>query len=83
VERETPRQVVHKVFRYSVEHETCVLRVLVSHVPQYILKLFVLRALLSHVPQYILKLCCLYNYEFGLSLCKIVRSSVVLLLPLL
>jgi hypothetical protein len=25
---------------------------------------------------------CLYNYEFGLSLCKIVRSSVVLLLPL-
>ena len=26
---------------------------------------------------------CLYNYEFGLSLCKIVRSSVILLLPLL
>jgi hypothetical protein len=26
---------------------------------------------------------CLYNYEFGLSLCKIVRSSVTLLLPLL
>jgi hypothetical protein len=25
---------------------------------------------------------CLYNYEFWLSLCKIVRSSVVLLLPL-
>jgi hypothetical protein len=25
---------------------------------------------------------CLYNYEFGLSLCKIVRSSVILLLPL-
>ena len=25
----------------------------------------------------------LYNYEFGLSLCKIVRSSVILLLPLL
>ena len=24
----------------------------------------------------------LYNYEFGLSLCKIVRSSVILLLPL-
>jgi hypothetical protein len=23
---------------------------------------------------------CLYNYEFGLSLCKIVRSSVILLL---
>jgi hypothetical protein len=23
-----------------------------------------------------------YNYEFGLSLCKIVRSSVILLLPL-
>jgi hypothetical protein len=28
-------------------------------------------------------LVCLYNYEFGLSLCKIVRSSVILLLPLL
>jgi hypothetical protein len=26
---------------------------------------------------------CLYNYEFSLSLCKIVRSSVILLLPLL
>jgi hypothetical protein len=26
---------------------------------------------------------CLYNYEFGLSLCKIVRSSVILLLPLI
>ena len=26
---------------------------------------------------------CLYNYEFGLSLCKIVRSSVILVLPLL
>ena len=26
---------------------------------------------------------CLYSYEFGLSLCKIVRSSVILLLPLL
>ena len=26
---------------------------------------------------------CLYNYEFYLSLCKIVRSSVILLLPLL
>jgi hypothetical protein len=26
---------------------------------------------------------CLYNYEFRLSLCKIVRSSVILLLPLL
>jgi hypothetical protein len=26
---------------------------------------------------------CLYNYEFLLSLCKIVRSSVILLLPLL
>jgi hypothetical protein len=26
--------------------------------------------------------CCLYNYEFWLSLCKIVRSSVILLLPL-
>ena len=26
---------------------------------------------------------CLYNYEFWLSLCKIVRSSVMLLLPLL
>jgi hypothetical protein len=26
---------------------------------------------------------CLYNYEFGLSLFKIVRSSVILLLPLL
>ena len=25
---------------------------------------------------------CLYNYEFWLSLCKIVRSSVILLLPL-
>jgi hypothetical protein len=25
---------------------------------------------------------CLYNYEFGLSLCKIVRSSVIMLLPL-
>ena len=25
---------------------------------------------------------CLYNYEFGLSLCKIVRSSVILLLLL-
>jgi hypothetical protein len=25
---------------------------------------------------------CLYNYEFGLSLRKIVRSSVILLLPL-
>ena len=25
---------------------------------------------------------CLYNYEFGLSLCKIVRSWVILLLPL-
>ena len=25
---------------------------------------------------------CLYNYEFGLSLSKIVRSSVILLLPL-
>ena len=25
---------------------------------------------------------CLYGYEFGLSLCKIVRSSVILLLPL-
>jgi hypothetical protein len=25
---------------------------------------------------------CLYNYEFGLSLCKIVGSSVILLLPL-
>jgi hypothetical protein len=25
---------------------------------------------------------CLYNYEFGISLCKIVRSSVILLLPL-
>ena len=25
---------------------------------------------------------CLYNYEFGLSLCKIVRSSVILLVPL-
>jgi hypothetical protein len=25
---------------------------------------------------------CLYNYEFGLSLCKIVRNSVILLLPL-
>jgi hypothetical protein len=25
---------------------------------------------------------CLYNYEFGLSLCKIVRSLVILLLPL-
>ena len=25
---------------------------------------------------------CLYNYEFLLSLCKIVRSSVILLLPL-
>ena len=25
---------------------------------------------------------CLYNYEFGLSLCKIVRSSVILVLPL-
>jgi hypothetical protein len=26
---------------------------------------------------------CLYNYEFWLSLCKIVRSSVILLLPLI
>ena len=26
---------------------------------------------------------CLYNYEFGLFLCNIVRSSVILLLPLL
>jgi len=26
---------------------------------------------------------CLYNYEFWLSLCKIVRSSVILLLPFL
>jgi hypothetical protein len=26
---------------------------------------------------------CLYNYEFLLSLCKIVRSSVILLLPYL
>ena len=26
---------------------------------------------------------CLYNYEFLLSLCKIVRSSVILLLPLI
>jgi hypothetical protein len=26
---------------------------------------------------------CLYAYEFWLSLCKIVRSSVILLLPLL
>jgi hypothetical protein len=26
---------------------------------------------------------CLYTYEFWLSLCKIVRSSVILLLPLL
>jgi hypothetical protein len=26
---------------------------------------------------------CLYNYVFGLSLCKIVRSSVILVLPLL
>ena len=26
---------------------------------------------------------CLYNYEFWLSLCKIVRSSIILLLPLL
>jgi hypothetical protein len=25
---------------------------------------------------------CLYNYEFWLSLCKIVRSSIILLLPL-
>jgi hypothetical protein len=25
---------------------------------------------------------CLYNYEFALSLCEIVRSSVILLLPL-
>jgi hypothetical protein len=25
---------------------------------------------------------CLYNYEFWFSLCKIVRSSVILLLPL-
>jgi hypothetical protein len=25
---------------------------------------------------------CLYTYEFSLSLCKIVRSSVILLLPL-
>jgi hypothetical protein len=25
---------------------------------------------------------CLYNYEFWLSLCKIVRSSVILLIPL-
>jgi hypothetical protein len=26
---------------------------------------------------------CLYTYEFWLSLCKIVRSSVILLLPLI
>jgi hypothetical protein len=26
---------------------------------------------------------CFYTYEFGLSLCKIVRSSVILLLPLI
>jgi hypothetical protein len=32
---------------------------------------------------YILFTLCLYNYEFWLSLCKIVRSSVILLLPLL
>jgi hypothetical protein len=31
---------------------------------------------------YDLSLVCLYNYEFWLSLCKIARSSVILLLPL-
>ena len=30
----------------------------------------------------LLSVICLYNYEFWLSLCKIVRSSVILLLPL-
>jgi hypothetical protein len=34
------------------------------------------------VPYIISDFVCLYNYEFGLSLCKIVRSSVILLLPL-
>ena len=34
------------------------------------------------MPDRVITVFCLYNYEFGLSLCKIVRSSVILLLPL-
>ena len=38
--------------------------------------------ILNNVTFYTFAFVCLYNYEFGLSLCKIVRSSVILLLPL-
>jgi hypothetical protein len=39
---------------------------------------FLVQTDISHMTDFV----CLYNYEFGLSLCKIVRSSVILLLPL-
>jgi prepilin signal peptidase PulO-like enzyme (type II secretory pathway) len=37
----------------------------------------------DHCIPYLFHFVCLYSYEFWLSLCKIVRSSVILLLPLI
>jgi prepilin signal peptidase PulO-like enzyme (type II secretory pathway) len=37
----------------------------------------------DHCIPYLFQFVCLYTYEFWLSLCKIVRSSVILLLPLI
>ena len=37
---------------------------------------------IQHLSSLLTDFVCLYNYEFWLSLCKIVRSSVILLLPL-
>jgi hypothetical protein len=67
VECETLRHAVHTVFstmhlqivrttclsvsRSTIYLKTCVLPVLVSHVPKYILELCVLRVLVSHVLQ--------------------------------
>jgi hypothetical protein len=51
-----------------------VCRIIIKSVQQVITVFTVFRLLTDFV--------CLYNYEFGLSLCKIVRSSVILLLPL-
>ena len=65
--------IVHVVFLRSPAHPSCEGLCTYSENVDYIFTVF----------RFLTDFVCLYNYEFWHSLCKIVRSSVILLLPLL
>jgi hypothetical protein len=76
------RQIAQKIKNHNKQEVWNILRNWVSIQIRCTCRVSVLCFTVFTVFRLLTDFVCLYNYEFWLSLCKIVRSSVILLLPL-